>query len=108
MINFAHSEVFMIGAFLGCGALVLLSGFPSGWALAAAFMIAMIGCGVLAVAIEKVAYVPLRQAPRLAPLISAIGVSIVIQNAVFLWRNDFVGFPNVFPNELINFGVTEI
>ena len=97
MINFAHSEVVMLGAFTGCGMLAVSRFLPAPLALAVAAVVAMVVCGVLAIAIEKVAYLPLRNAPRLAPLISAIGVSIVLQNAVFLWHDDFLGFPTVLP-----------
>lgn len=80
MINFAHSEVFMAGALVGLGVLTF---FP-GWPLGAAFLAALLAAGGLAVAVERVAYRPLRRAPRLSPLISAIGVSIVLQNLAML------------------------
>ena len=105
MINFAHSEVFMLGAFAGLGALLALAGLPGLPGLAVAFALASFACGFLAVGIEKVAYKPLRRAPRLAPLISAIGVSIVLQNSVFLWKNDFIAFPAVFAQARFSFGV---
>jgi branched-chain amino acid transport system permease protein len=86
MINFAHSEIFMVGAYLGFWALSLL-GFMH-QLLPAYFVIvfvgAMLGAGLLAVTVEKIAYKPLRRAPRLAPLISAIGVSIFLQNLIML------------------------
>lgn len=105
MINFAHSEVFMLGAFAGCGVLAASSSsLPAPVAIALMFLLAMLACGFIAVGIEKLAYAPLRKAPRLAPLISAIGVSIVLQNAVFLWRDDFIGFPTVFVQHRYNVG----
>lgn len=97
MINFAHSEIFMVGAFIGCGVLTLGAALPAPIALALAFAVTMVVCGLAAAAVEKIAYTPLRNAPRLAPLISAIGVSIVLQNAFFLWQNDFLGFPLTIP-----------
>lgn len=97
MINFAHSEIFMTGAFVGCGVLVLSSLLPPMAGLVLAFMAAPFVCGALAVLIERFAYRPLRRAPRLAPLISAIGVSIVLQNAFFLWRDDFLPVPTILP-----------
>lgn len=108
MINFAHSEIFMIGAFAGCGALVAAASLPWPVGITLAFMAAMVACGAAAVFIERLAYAPLRKAPRLAPLISAIGVSILLQNGVFLWRNDFLGFPNVFPPTQITIGSVQI
>ncbi len=87
-INFAHSEIFMVGAFIGVELMLALA-IPStaplmliigGILLAVAA--GMIGSGLLAVAIERIAYRPLRGAPRLVPLISAIGVSFFLQDAV--------------------------
>ncbi len=105
MINFAHSEIFMLGAFVGCGVLLFCGSLPAPLALALAFVITMIVCGLAATAIEKIAYKPLRKAPRLAPLISAIGVSIVLQNGFFLWRDDFLGFPLLIPEMQLHWGV---
>jgi branched-chain amino acid transport system permease protein len=103
MINFAHSEIFMVGAFVGCGALTLSAFLPAPLGIAIAFVAAMVICGLIATLIERLAYRPLRTAPRLAPLISAIGVSIVLQNLAFLWKDDFLGFPTVIPE--IRFGL---
>lgn len=108
MINFAHSEIFMAGAFLGWLTLKLTSALPAPVSIALSLIVGMAGCGLLAVGIEKCAYAPLRRAPRLAPLISAIGISIILQNAVFLWRNDFLAFPLVFPQIQIPFGSIQI
>jgi branched-chain amino acid transport system permease protein len=108
MINFAHSEIFMLGAFAGCGILVIAPALPWPLAVALAFVCAMIVCGGAAVTVEKLAYRPLRRAPRLAPLISAIGVSIVLQNAMFLWRDDFVGFPPILPQQRLEVGNVDI
>jgi len=108
MINFAHSEIFMAGAFLGWAALIITRSLPGPWGILIAFVVGMLGCGILAVGIEKAAYAPLRRAPRLAPLISAIGVSIILQNAVFLWRNDFLAFPLVFPQVQIPVGSVQL
>ncbi len=85
MINFAHSEIFMVGAYLGFWALTLLPACIQGWTpgyFTLVFAIAMMGAGLLAVTIERAAYRPLRRASRLAPLISAIGVSIFLQNLI--------------------------
>lgn len=134
MINFAHSEMFMGGAYVGLGTLLLLtdeaviasvsSALPflsflestRGFFLGSTFGIivlflivfgvAMIVIGLLGVLIERVAYRPLRHAPRLAPLISAIGVSIFLQNAVLLWVDSkAIPYPSIFPiKTLITFG----
>jgi branched-chain amino acid transport system permease protein len=89
LLNFAHGDVYMIGAFLGWYALHAFGG-PMNPTLTGAvvlllmFLVAMLGCGVLGVAIERFAYRPLRNAPRIAPLISALGVSIFLQNSALL------------------------
>ncbi len=87
MINFAHSEIFMVGAYVGFWVLSLLPLLISPSLpvyFAAIFALAFLGTGLLAVAVERSAYRPLRHAPRLTPLISAIGVSIFLQNLIML------------------------
>ena len=89
LLNLAHGDVVMVGAFLGWGILSWMGGAESPavavWLLIALMILgAMIGCGFLGVAIERFAYRPLRRAPRIAPLISALGVSFFIQNSVLL------------------------
>lgn len=79
LINFAHSEIYMIGAFLG---LIMVTIYKLPFTLA--LLIGMAGSCLLGITIEKVAYKPLRKANRIAPLISAIGVSIFLQNAVLM------------------------
>lgn len=97
MINFAHSEVLMLGSFIALGVAALLPGWvPGPLALAALFAVSMAGAGLLNALIERLAYRPLRHISRLAPLISAIGVSIVLQNVVFLWvSTQSLPFPSV-------------
>jgi branched-chain amino acid transport system permease protein len=87
MINFAHSEVLMLGSFMAFGLAAFAPGvFGTGpLALLAMFAVSMTGAGIVNVLVERFAYRPLRHISRLAPLISAIGISIVLQNAVFLW-----------------------
>ncbi len=87
MINFAHSEIFMIGAYIVLGIFLLLSVvFPVvGFSLIISVLIASVLVGLLGVGVEKVAYKPLRNSPRLAPLISAISVSLILQNLVFIF-----------------------
>jgi len=98
-INFAHSEIFVVGAFVGVEILLslqsagLLERMPWVLVLMAILLAGMVVSGLLAVTIERVAYRPLRAAPRLIPLISAIGVSFFLQDAIRLfesmWRNAF-------------------
>lgn len=89
LLNFAHGEVYMIGAFVGWGVLALLAPgdallLPAWATILLMLLAAMLACGSLGVAIEWYAYRPLRAAPRIAPLISALGVSFFLQNAVLL------------------------
>ena len=89
LLNFAHGDVLMVGAFIGWGVLGQLGGSldPTVPVVApdrADDDRAMVGGGFLGVAIERFAYRPLRNAPRIAPLISALGVSFFIQNTVLL------------------------
>src|SRR3954454_15451317 len=92
LINFAHGDVFMIGSFTaqqvwhGIFGVTLITGtFGIVAGIAGALIITMIVCGSLNVLIEKVAYKPLRAAPKLAPLITAVGMSFVLQNVGLLW-----------------------
>ncbi|MGQ9654640.1 MAG: branched-chain amino acid ABC transporter permease, partial [Thermodesulfobacteriota bacterium] len=89
MINFAHGEIFMFGSFAGFFILLQLaeSGFAAtnaALSIVAAILGAMLVSSVLGVILERTAYRPLRRAPRLAPLISAIGASIFLQNVMML------------------------
>jgi len=98
-INFAHSEIFIVGAFVGVEILLglksagVLEAVPWVLVLLLILVAGMLASGVLAVSIERIAYRPLRHAPRLIPLISAIGVSFFLQDAIRLfesiWRNAF-------------------
>jgi branched-chain amino acid transport system permease protein len=86
LLNFAHGDVFMVGSFIGFGVLKVLGGAGDPvvpvWLLLSLMVLgAMAGCAVLGVAIERFAYRPLRDAPRIAPLISALGVSFLLANS---------------------------
>src|SRR5918993_1729481 len=124
LINFAHGDNFMIGSFVG---LTVLSGTIVGLELFApitinsgaplrilgvliALFVAMVACGLLNVGIERVAYKPLRNAPRLAVLITAIGMSFILQNVGLVWKGPIqVPFPelissaNILPSDTIIF-----
>ena len=89
LLNFAHGDVFMVGSFIGFGVLQLLGGsanpkVPVWLLLVLVTLSAMAGCAALGVAIERFAYRPLRDAPRIAPLISALGVSFFLANSMQL------------------------
>ncbi|MEN6319275.1 MAG: branched-chain amino acid ABC transporter permease LivH [Syntrophaceae bacterium] len=100
LINFAHGEIYMIGAFtaLIIASILAMSGMSGLSVLILASVVAVIYSAAYGFTVEKVAYKPLRQAPRLAPLISAIGMSIFLQNYVLLAQtSDFLPFPNLLP-----------
>jgi branched-chain amino acid transport system permease protein len=89
LLNFAHGDVFMVGSFIGFGVLQLLGGsadpvVPVWLLIILVTLAAMAGCAVLGVVIERFAYRPLRDAPRIAPLISALGVSFFLANSMQL------------------------
>ena len=106
-INFAHSEIFAVGAFVGVEVLIALknSGVLDKTSLGMdyvflilAILAGMVAAGVLAVVVERVAYRPLRNAPRLVPLISAIGVSFLLQDSIRLVEGLTTGqFNRIFP-----------
>jgi branched-chain amino acid transport system permease protein len=91
LINFAHGDVFMIGSFVSAGfwgtlGLTLTTGsLGLVGGLFVTLILAMLACGSLNVLIERVAYRPLRGAPKLAPLITAVGFSFILQNVALLW-----------------------
>jgi branched-chain amino acid transport system permease protein len=107
LINFAHGDVLMIGAMVGVTIAGLLagSGLPGYLILLIALGGAIPACVLLSLCIERVAYRPLRNAPRLAPLITAIGVSIVLQTvAMILWKPNPIVFPDLLPTDPIPIG----
>ena len=106
LINFAHGDVFAFGAFLSASLLPVF-GMTEGmsWGpltifqLLGVFLVTMIGCAILNVGIERIAYRPLRHAPRLAPLITAIGVSFFLEGLMFLWKGpSSIHYPDVLPD----------
>ncbi len=102
LINFAHGEIYMLGAYLG----IIFLGFFTATGLTSyslplslilAIMLSVVFCSAYGLTIEKIAYKPLRNAPRLSPLISAIGVSIFLQNYVMLAQGtEEKKFPDLF------------
>jgi len=108
LINFAHGDIFMIGTLIcisifGAFGITNSSTAPTGFSMVGILLLTLVGsmvlCAVLGVVIERVAYRPLRNAPRLAPLISAIGVSLILEDIGKLWKGiTIVSFPQIFPN----------
>ncbi len=115
LINFAHGEVFMLGSFAGYGVVMAAGGADvSGPMVALVILLALLAAGassaVSATVIERLAYRPLRNAPRLAPLISAIGVSVFLSHLVddgFL-RGEGRYYPEIFPSGGIEVGALSV
>jgi branched-chain amino acid transport system permease protein len=117
LINFAHGEVFMLGSLVSAGffgtiGLTAATGVPGlVLGLLLTLLVAMVACGLLNTMIERVAYRPLRSAPKLAPLITAVGFSFILQNVGILWIG---GSPEGIPDliraqdELVNIGGVSI
>ncbi|MGW8311707.1 MAG: branched-chain amino acid ABC transporter permease [Desulfuromonadales bacterium] len=100
LINFAHGEIYMIGAFVALivSGVLTIYGFSGASILILAALIAIIYSAAYGYTLEKIAYRPLRNSPRLAPLISAIGMSLFLQNYVLLAQTpDFLRFPQLIP-----------
>ncbi len=102
LINFAHGEVLMIGAMVAVWLVptLLAAGVPGPLVLLIVTAAAIPVCMLLSMFIERVAYRPLRNAPRLAPLITAIGMSIVLQTvAMIIWKPNPIVFPDLLPTD---------
>ncbi len=105
LINFAHGDIFMIGSLASIAILNIMGistakDAPSGIALIGVMLVACLGamivCAVLGVLIERIAYRPLRNSPKLAPLISAIGVSLILEDMGKLWKGiNYIPFPQI-------------
>jgi len=105
LINFAHGDVFMLGLFISLTYLTVLGMVTTmhGWQLVTVlplvFLATMLTTGTINVVIDRVAYRPLRHAFRLAPLITAIGVSFMLENVALLWKGPApIAYPDVFPS----------
>jgi len=107
LINFAHGDIVMVGALVALTVAQALAagGLPPPVVLALATGAALMVCVFLGVTIERVAYRPLRRAPRLAPLITAIGISILLQyTAALIWSKQYISMPPLFRHELYTLG----
>ena len=106
LINFAHGEVVMIGAMVAFSVITTLAGtaLPPVLIVFAGILTAVPACMLVGYAMERIAYRPLRGAPRLAPLITAIGISIILQHvALLVWSRNPLAFPQIIP--LVSFDV---
>jgi branched-chain amino acid transport system permease protein len=112
LINFAHGDVFMLGGMISATFAVQIFNLQAGasgldWVLVVATLLIAMGlCGLLNASIEVIAYRPLRGAPRLAPLITAIGMSFILQNIGLAWKGpNFVSVPDILPkSEVFSIG----
>lgn len=109
LINFAHGDVLMVGALTSWTIIVqardAMPGMPGWLLLIIAVLISMVVCAVLNFTIEKLAYRPLRNSPRLAPLITAIGMSILLQTlAMIIWKPNPKSYPTLLSQEPIHLG----
>jgi branched-chain amino acid transport system permease protein len=107
LINFAHGEVVMIGCMTAFSVIVALapSGMPPLLIVTIGTLVAVPVCMVVGYLVERVAYRPLRGAPRLAPLITAIGMSIVLQHlALLVWSRNIIAFPQIIELKLYHLG----
>lgn len=109
LINFAHGEVLMVGALTSWTVIGVLQeyapGLPGWLMLLIALICACVVAAALNFAIEKIAYRPLRGAPKLAPLITAIGMSILLQTlAMVIWKPNYKSFPTLLPSDPIPIG----
>jgi branched-chain amino acid transport system permease protein len=115
LINFAHGDVYTLGTFFSLAILTLLgvTGIVTGPMLIVVVVVTMLGamilCGLVGVVIERLAYRRLRNAPRLAPLITAIGMSFILENVMQYWHGPSpIPFPQVIPNPDVHLGVVTI
>ncbi|MFO1268468.1 MAG: branched-chain amino acid ABC transporter permease [Rubrivivax sp.] len=107
LINFAHGEVLMVGALTSWTVITALAGagLPGWLLLLIALLCAIVVCSALNFTIEKLAYRPLRNAPRLAPLITAMGMSLLLQTiAMIIWKPNPKPYPSLLPNDPIDLG----
>ena len=107
LINFAHGEVVMIGCMVAFSVIVALAGtgMPPLLIVGIGTLIAVPVCMMVGYVVERVAYRPLRNAPRLAPLITAIGVSIILQHlALLVWSRNIIAFPQIIELKLYHLG----
>jgi branched-chain amino acid transport system permease protein len=115
LINFAHGDVYTLGTFFSLAILALLgvTGIVSGPMLIVVVVVTILGamllCGLTGVVIERLAYRRLRNAPKLAPLITAVGMSFILENLMQYWKGPSpVAFPQVIPNPTFAFGAVRI
>ncbi len=103
LINFAHGDIYMFGTFIALS--LLVDRFP----VPIAILLACLAGGLTGVLVERVAYRPVRNAPRVVPMLSAVGAALVLRNvAQLIWGTSTRPFPQLFPTQLIRVGGLEV
>lgn len=103
LVNFAHGDVYMVGTFIALS--LLLGDLP----IPLAILIACICGGLLGILVERIAYRPVRNAPRVVPMISAVAAAFVLRNlAQLIWGTQTRPFPELIPNRMISIGGVEV
>ena len=103
LINFAHGDIYMFGTFI---ALSLLVGHVP-WPIA--ILLACVAGGLIGLIVERLAYRPVRNAPRVVPMLSAVGVALILRNvAQLIWGTSTMPFPELFPTRMIHIGAVQI
>ncbi len=107
LINFAHGDVMMVGVYMGYATAMMLGrqARDSVGGVLLIFLVAMAGCALMGFLIERLAYRPLRNAPRLAPLITAVGMSFLLEGVMYVWKGPFnLHYPNLLPDARLAIG----
>jgi branched-chain amino acid transport system permease protein len=103
LINFAHGDIYMFGTFIALSLLVGNVPVPL------AIVLACIAGGVIGLLVERLAYRPVRNAPRVVPMLSAVGVALILRNvAQLIWGTSTMPFPELFPTRFIKFGSIQV
>lgn len=103
LINFAHGDIYMFGTFIALSLLMTVIPVPL------AIFLACLAGGLIGVLVERVAYRPVRNAPRVVPMISAVGAALVLRNiAQLIWGTETMPFPELFPTRMIDVGGVQI
>jgi branched-chain amino acid transport system permease protein len=103
LINFAHGDIYMFGTFIALSLLMTAMPVPL------AIFLACLAGGLIGVLVERVAYRPVRNAPRVVPMISAVGASLVLRNiAQLIWGTETMPFPELFPTRMLDVGGVQI
>ncbi|MCJ7435938.1 MAG: branched-chain amino acid ABC transporter permease [Anaerolineales bacterium] len=103
LINFAHGDIYMFGTFIALS--LLVGNVP--WPIA--ILLACVAGGLIGLIVERLAYRPVRNAPRVVPMLSAVGVALILRNvAQLIWGTSTMPFPELFPTRMIQLGAVQV